>query len=53
MQEQTMSLLSEIQPALELGMQELEEMEAPSFWSGFKQGLVIGAIAVAGATLAT
>ncbi|MET3983411.1 daptide-type RiPP [Streptomyces sp. NPDC098789] len=38
---------------LELGMQELEAMEAPSFWSGFKQGLVISGIAVASATLAT
>ncbi|MFI2431563.1 daptide-type RiPP [Streptomyces sp. NPDC018693] len=38
---------------LELGMQELEAMEAPGFWSGFKQGLVISGIAVASATLAT
>ncbi|MFF5706166.1 daptide-type RiPP [Streptomyces sp. NPDC012794] len=38
---------------LELGMQELEAMEAPGFWSGFKQGVVISGIAVASATLAT
>ncbi|MCJ1678475.1 hypothetical protein MTF65_14175 [Streptomyces sp. APSN-46.1] len=40
-------------PGLELGMQELEAMEAPGFWSGFKQGLVISGVAVASATLAT
>jgi hypothetical protein len=28
-------------PALELGMQELEAMEAPSFWSNFKDGVVV------------
>ncbi|MEV5238092.1 daptide-type RiPP [Streptomyces cinnamoneus] len=26
---------------LELGLQELEAMEAPDFWSGFKQGTTI------------
>ncbi|MTE21826.1 hypothetical protein F0L17_22465 [Streptomyces sp. TRM43335] len=42
-------------PALELGMQELEAMEAPGFYTGFKDGLTfslavstlsVGAIAV-------
>ncbi|MBT2392595.1 hypothetical protein J7E87_24980 [Streptomyces sp. ISL-1] len=29
----------DITPALELGMQELEVMEAPGFWSNFKTGV--------------
>ncbi|WP_266576518.1 hypothetical protein OG389_20540 [Streptomyces sp. NBC_00435] len=33
--------------SLELGMQELEAMEAPSFWSGFKTGVTISAASVA------
>ncbi|MEQ4724131.1 daptide-type RiPP [Nonomuraea sp. B19D2] len=43
---------------LELGMQELEPMDAPSFWSGFKIGVTIsvGSLvfgsAVLGATVA-
>ncbi|BFO21403.1 hypothetical protein SHKM778_77910 [Streptomyces sp. KM77-8] len=28
-------------PALELGMQELEAMEAPGFWSNFKEGVSV------------
>jgi hypothetical protein len=28
-------------PPLELGMQELEAMEAPGFWSNFKEGVVV------------
>ncbi|MEU7237945.1 daptide-type RiPP [Streptomyces chrestomyceticus] len=33
---------------LELGLQELEAMEAPDFWSGFKEGATIslGSIAL-------
>lgn len=30
---------SEFGPALELGLQELEAMEAPGFWSNFKEGV--------------
>ena len=33
--------------SLELGMQELEAMEAPGFWSGFKTGVVISTVASA------
>ncbi|WP_316247662.1 daptide-type RiPP [Nonomuraea sp. PA05] len=36
-----MAATSSLTPALELGMQELEAMDAPGFWSGFKQGVVI------------
>ncbi|WP_199810630.1 daptide-type RiPP [Streptomyces rimosus] len=32
---------------LELGMQELEAMEAPDFWSGFKTGATISAASLA------
>ena len=28
-------------PALELGMQELEALEAPGFWSNFKEGVSV------------
>ncbi|MDX6758063.1 MULTISPECIES: daptide-type RiPP [Streptomyces] len=41
-------------PALELGMQELEAMEAPGFYTGFKDGLMfsiaVGALSVAAST---
>jgi hypothetical protein len=37
---------------LELGMQELEAMEAPGFWSGFKTGVTISGIAAAAGTAA-
>lgn len=37
----------------ELEMQNLEPLEAPGFWSGFKQGLVIASLVAAGAALAT
>ncbi|MFF5502536.1 daptide-type RiPP [Streptomyces roseolus] len=41
-------------PALELGMQELEAMEAPGFYTGFKDGLMfsiaVGALSVAATT---
>lgn len=48
-------------PALELGMQELEAMEAPGFWSNFKEGItasiaisaVYGGVATIVATIAT
>ncbi|MDG9694083.1 daptide-type RiPP [Streptomyces mutabilis] len=33
--------------ALELGMQELEAMEAPGFWSNFKDGVVVSVAASA------
>lgn len=32
---------------LELAMQELEPLEAPGFWSGFKTGVTISGIGVA------
>lgn len=32
---------------LELAMQELEPLEAPSFWSGFKVGVELSGIGVA------
>ncbi|GCD44721.1 daptide-type RiPP [Streptomyces paromomycinus] len=32
---------------LELGMQELEAMEAPGFWSGFQTGVTISAASLA------
>ncbi|MFC4066938.1 daptide-type RiPP [Actinoplanes subglobosus] len=38
---------------LELGMQELEEMEAPGFWSGFKTGIPISTAVIASAAIAT
>ncbi|MFB9627930.1 daptide-type RiPP [Nonomuraea helvata] len=31
---------------LELGMQELEPMDAPGFWSGFKIGVTISGVAL-------
>lgn len=37
----------DITPALELGMQELEAMEAPGFWSNFKDGVVVSVAASA------
>ncbi|MET7337419.1 daptide-type RiPP [Nonomuraea sp. NPDC005650] len=36
-----MTATPSLAPALELGMQELEAMDAPGFWSGFKQGVAI------------
>ncbi len=33
-------------PELELAMQELEPMEAPGFWTGFKDGVAISAAVV-------
>lgn len=36
-----MTATSGLTPALELGMQELESMDAPGFWSGFKRGIVV------------
>jgi len=38
-------------PALELGMQELEDMEAPGFWTGFSIGVGIVSVAVGSAAL--
>ncbi len=37
---------------LELGMQELEAMEAPGFWTGFETGIEISLIGVATAGIA-
>lgn len=33
-------------PALEIAMQELEPMEAPGFWTGFKDGVAISSAIV-------
>ncbi|HLU43949.1 MAG TPA: daptide-type RiPP [Natronosporangium sp.] len=33
-------------PELELAMQELEPMEAPGFWTGFKDGVAISSAIV-------
>lgn len=46
-----MTATPSLAPALELGMQELEAMDAPGFWSGFKQGVVLtlGTLAFASA----
>ena len=41
------------EPLLELGMQELETLEAPDFWDGFKTGVTISAAAIASAAIAT
>ncbi|MFE9404853.1 hypothetical protein ACFYNY_24365 [Streptomyces sp. NPDC006530] len=30
-------------PGLDLGVEELEPLEAPDFWDGFKTGLTLGA----------
>lgn len=38
-------------PALELGMQELEAMEAPDFWGGFTAGLTISGMGIASVTV--
>ncbi len=40
-------------PALELGLQELEPMEAPGFWTGFSIGLGIVGTGLASAGLYT
>ncbi|MFJ6636852.1 daptide-type RiPP [Streptomyces sp. NPDC091376] len=39
------------QPVLELGMQELEAMEAPGFWTGFSVGVAISGTAAASAAV--
>ena len=41
------------EPQLELGMQELETLEAPDFWDGFKTGVTIGTAIIASAAIAT
>lgn len=38
-------------PALELDMQELEDMEAPGFWTGFSIGVGIVSVVVGSAGL--
>ncbi|MFD6417500.1 daptide-type RiPP [Streptomyces sp. NPDC060194] len=38
---------------LELGLQELEALEAPGFWTGFSAGTAVVASAVASATIVT
>jgi hypothetical protein len=47
-------LLKDGAETLELGMQELEAMEAPGFYTGFKDGLMfslaVGALSVAATT---
>lgn len=40
-------------PSLELGLQELEPMEAPGFWTGFGIGVGIVGTAVASAAVYT
>jgi hypothetical protein len=40
-----------VQPELELGMQELEAMDAPDFWGGFTAGLTISGMGIASATV--
>jgi len=41
---QSMEISADVTPALELGMQELEAMEAPGFWSvtGYVSGAGVG-----------
>ncbi|MFB4424064.1 daptide-type RiPP [Streptomyces sp. QL37] len=41
----------EFAPLLELGMQELEAMEAPGFWTGFSVGVAISGVASASAAV--
>lgn len=41
--------ITNVQPALELGMQELEAMEAPGFWTGFGTGVAVSTAAIASA----
>ncbi|MFJ5546915.1 MULTISPECIES: daptide-type RiPP [unclassified Streptomyces] len=38
---------------LELGLQELEALEAPGFWTGFSAGTAISGAAIASAAIAT
>ncbi|MCX5200287.1 hypothetical protein OG897_02255 [Streptomyces sp. NBC_00237] len=39
--------------SLELGLQELEALEAPGFWTGFSAGTAISGAAIASAAIAT
>ncbi|MCG7528882.1 hypothetical protein MHW47_31140 [Streptomyces sp. OfavH-34-F] len=41
----------EIAPLLELGMQELEAMDAPGFWTGVAIGVAISGVAAASAAV--
>ncbi|MFJ5546912.1 daptide-type RiPP [Streptomyces sp. NPDC093225] len=44
---------SKPEEGLELGLQELEALEAPGFWTGFSAGTAISAAGIASATIVT
>ncbi|MFY4722025.1 daptide-type RiPP [Streptomyces sp. LaBMicrA B280] len=46
-----MQEIEKTQPVLELGMQELEAMEAPGFWTGFSYGVAVSGTAAASAAV--
>ncbi|MEU8887040.1 daptide-type RiPP [Streptomyces sp. NPDC048442] len=50
---ETTQLNAEPTASLELGLQELEALEAPGFWTGFSAGTAISGAAIASAAIAT
>jgi hypothetical protein len=50
---ETSQVNAEPTASLELGLQELEALEAPGFWTGFSAGTAISGAAIASAAIAT
>ncbi|MFI0978287.1 daptide-type RiPP [Streptomyces sp. NPDC021093] len=50
---ETAQVNAEPTASLELGLQELEALEAPGFWTGFSAGTAISGAAIASAAIAT
>ena len=46
-----MQEIEKFEPVLELGMQELEAMEAPGFWTGFSYGVAVSGVGAASAAV--